>query len=683
MARKKPRTEPPPRWSEPLLAPPSQSEIPGTGDASRGAALPVDRADAEAMRVAPPKPTTSTTPRRFHLAVVRELHTGAGSAESAGASVNYTREPAWIQFEPDGTAVVAVAGGCPVARWDVRESTNDVAALNFSSPRDDRRGDAEMKDVRTESFPETPSLLVSIREEYTREGHEARNTQGTVSDKKSRALVLGFHRVKDARDALIALSVKEKNQNQHASRRKLAEAFDGLRRRVSDVSTDDDSDVFTKKIDRTSAESYFSYYASLAEQQNMLQDRVRTGTYFTAILEHRAAFFGKIVMDVGAGSGVLSCFAALAGARRVYAVEASDMADHCATLVANDARLRDVVKVIKGRVESDAVRRAVLEDLKGIHGGAEGSSIVDSRNVDVLVSEPMGTMLFNERMIESFLIARDRFLKPKGGQMFPRAARLHCAPFEDFTLRAEILDKATFWCSDESKDFYGIDVSVLGPEATKTYFAQPVVDAFDPTMLLADPATFEFDFLGDEVNKNGETKRRLNAEHLERLFLRADFVSKRDGVAHGLAWWFDVEFDVRNPIGSCSTRNGQNRRFLTTAPGAPTTHWFQIRLPFRDAMKINRNARVETETEMIASANQSYAVTAVLARGDSDGNNKNVSTKEQAVSGTWNLKDPYYRQLHYPQPGYTEAQTKRWYGDEAAEVRGADARFFADAERSK
>ena len=164
--------------------------------------------------------------------------------------------------------------------------------------------------------------------------------------------------------------------------------------------------------------------------------------------------------------------------------------------------------------------------------------------------------------------------------------------------------------------------------------------------------------------------------------MRADYVARRDGVAHGLAWWFDVEFDVRNPIGS-STRNGQNRRFLTTAPGAPTTHWFQIRLPFRDPMKIARNARVETETEMIASSNQSYAVTAVLARGDSDGKNKNVSTKEKnlAVSGTWNLKDPYYRQLHYPQPGYTEAQTQRWYGDEAAEVRGADARFFADAER--
>ena len=147
--------------------------------------------------------------------------------------------------------------------------------------------------------------------------------------------------------------------------------------------------------------------------------------------------------------------------------------------------------------------------------------------------------------------------------MFPRAARLHCAPFEDFTLRAEILDKATFWCSRESKDFYGIDVSVLGPEATKTYFVQPVVDAFDPEMLLADPATFEFDFLGDETNENGETNgetnaKRTNAEHLERLFLRADFVSNRDGVAHGLAWWFDVEFDVRDPLGSSTGGGGES-----------------------------------------------------------------------------------------------------------------------------
>jgi len=38
--------------------------------------------------------------------------------------------------------------------------------------------------------------------------------------------------------------------------------------------------------------------------------------------------------------------------------------------------------------------------------------------VDVLVSEPMGTLLVNERMLETYLYARNRYLK-KGGRMFP------------------------------------------------------------------------------------------------------------------------------------------------------------------------------------------------------------------------------------------------------------------------
>jgi histone-arginine methyltransferase CARM1 len=45
-----------------------------------------------------------------------------------------------------------------------------------------------------------------------------------------------------------------------------------------------------------------------------LQDYIRTGTYHAAILENAADFAGKAVLDVGAGSGILSLFAAQARA---------------------------------------------------------------------------------------------------------------------------------------------------------------------------------------------------------------------------------------------------------------------------------------------------------------------------------------------------------------------------------
>ncbi len=614
------------------------------------------------------KPTTrTTTPKRFHLSSVRELHTGVGSARDAGASVNYTRAPAWIQFEPDGDAVVAVAGGCPVARWDVRGNTVDVAAL----ARDARADSSSSRDAASPS-----SLLVSIREDTRgkRQGHavslnETNGTNGTNGTTfVSRALVLGFHSAREAREARATLSpssAAKKDFDTFANGRTTRDDDDAPKRKSTAVTAEDD--LFTRKIDIGSAERYFSYYASLAEQQNMLQDRVRTGTYFTAILEHRAAFEGAIVMDVGAGSGVLSCFAALAGARRVYAVEASDMADHCARLVASDARLRDVVKVIKGRVESEATRREILEDLSK---GLSKSQLTDSRVFDVLVSEPMGTMLLNERMIESFLIARDVFLKPRGGAMFPRAARMHCAPYEDAALRDEIENKAAFWTCASSKDFYGIDVSVLGDAARKAVFAQPVVDAFDPAILLAPPATFEFDFESSRETSIEETRASgafaLAAEHLESLRLEADFVMHRGGAVHGVAWWFDVEFDVRLPGGE----PGPHRRFLTTAPGAPTTHWFQIRAPIRDEYgvlgNVEKNTRLSVATTMAAGSDQSYAVTSRLEvlKAPFKGSTPGTRREPNAALGSWNLKDPYYRQLHWPQPGYTQAQTERWYGDE-------------------
>ena len=82
------------------------------------------------------------------------------------------------------------------------------------------------------------------------------------------------------------------------------------------------------------------YYARLQHQQNMLQDVVRTDTYRRAIVGNADDFRGKVVLDVGAGTGILSFFAAQAGAGRVYAVEASAMAERAATLAASQGNAR-------------------------------------------------------------------------------------------------------------------------------------------------------------------------------------------------------------------------------------------------------------------------------------------------------------------------------------------------------
>lgn len=70
--------------------------------------------------------------------------------------------------------------------------------------------------------------------------------------------------------------------------------------------------MFARKTDKGSSDLYFYYYGMLQHQQNMLQDYIRTGTYWSAILENAPDFQGKVVMDVGAGSGILSLFAAQA-----------------------------------------------------------------------------------------------------------------------------------------------------------------------------------------------------------------------------------------------------------------------------------------------------------------------------------------------------------------------------------
>jgi histone-arginine methyltransferase CARM1 len=163
-------------------------------------------------------------------------------------------------------------------------------------------------------------------------------------------------------------------------------------------------------------------------------------------MENRSDFEGRVVVDVGAGSGILSLFAAQAGARHVYAVEASEMAEHAQRLICGNPSLGQRITVIKGKVEEVEL----------------------PEKADILISEPMGTLLVNERMLESYVIARDRFLAPDG-KMFPTTGRIHMAPFSDEYLYVEMANKALFW---QQHNFFGVDLTPLHGSAFQGYFSQ-------------------------------------------------------------------------------------------------------------------------------------------------------------------------------------------------------------------
>lgn len=58
----------------------------------------------------------------------------------------------------------------------------------------------------------------------------------------------------------------------------------------------------------------------LFSSQEMLKDEVRTLTYRNSMYHNKHVFKDKIVLDVGSGTGILSMFAAKAGAKKVYGV---------------------------------------------------------------------------------------------------------------------------------------------------------------------------------------------------------------------------------------------------------------------------------------------------------------------------------------------------------------------------
>lgn len=97
-------------------------------------------------------------------------------------------------------------------------------------------------------------------------------------------------------------------------------------------------------------------------------------------------------MDIGCGTGILSIFAARAGAKHVYGIEFADIADYAQEIVKVN-NLTDKVTIIKSKVEE---------------------AVLPVEKVDIIISEWMGYFLIYESMLDTVLYARDKWLRPDG-----------------------------------------------------------------------------------------------------------------------------------------------------------------------------------------------------------------------------------------------------------------------------
>ncbi|KAK3004581.1 hypothetical protein RJ639_018542 [Escallonia herrerae] len=304
--------------------------------------------------------------------------------------------------------------------------------------------------------------------------------------------------------------------------------------------------------DKTSADYYFdsySHFGTIASPirihevylllayfplQEMLKDVVRTKTYQNVIYKNSFLFKDKVVLDVGAGTGILSLFCAKAGAKHVYAVECSQMADMAQEIVkvngfSSGNAICSFITVLKGKIEE-------IELPVG--------------QVDIIISEWMGYFLLYENMLNTVLYARDKWLV-SNGLVLPDKASLYLTAIEDAEYKE---DKIEFW-----NNVYGFDMSCI----RKQSMMEPLVDTVDQNQIVT----------------NSQLLKTMNISKMTAgdASFTAPFklVAERDDYIHALVAYFDVSFT------NCHKLTG-----FSTGPKSRATHWKQTVLYLEEVLTI-------------------------------------------------------------------------------------------------
>ena len=276
---------------------------------------------------------------------------------------------------------------------------------------------------------------------------------------------------------------------------------------------------------------YFDGYLDHTVHKKMLGDATRMNAYRAAVEANVHLFKDKVVLDIGAGTGILSLLSAKAGAKRVFAVEASAMASDCRKTVEENG-FGEVITVVNSKVED------IGDKLPG-----------DVTKVDVIISEWMGLLLVQESVLDSVLWARDHFLA-EDGVLFPSHARIYFCP-------ASLSKELAVW-----DDVLGFKFEPLKRRAKEQLLlTSPLRRTLSGDDLMATkPMLFKYFNL-----------KTMQVSSVRSMRSTLPFTLK--GPFDAIAVWFDVRFAYGT--NSEDSGSGKDVIVLSTSPTEPFTHWEQ------------------------------------------------------------------------------------------------------------
>lgn len=267
----------------------------------------------------------------------------------------------------------------------------------------------------------------------------------------------------------------------------------------------------------TSKDFYWDGYSHFRTHEQLLKDNSRVNAFRKAILRNAHLFKGKTVLDVGCGTGILSMFAAQAGAKHVYAVDSADIIRFTRRIVAAN-KFGDVITVIKGKIQEVTL---------------------PVEKVDIILCSWQGYFLFQESLIDLVLFARDKWLAPDG-LIFPDKAYIYICGVEDASYKRQKID---WWNNVENYDMSCMKEMVI---------REPCIDSMNTSAIVTDT------YFVTSVDLKTMKREDINID--------APFVlrARRRDICSAFLTYYDLEFS------QC-----HRSVFFSTAPGSEWTGYKQ------------------------------------------------------------------------------------------------------------